>query len=259
MVSTLLATDTCVTAGLGMATTWTLAGSTSAYAGTLTTTDGYNIIASFTWLATTGFTTSTLSESVDGVATGMGTCVETLDSAGTRVADSVTDDGNNCLCHWFYVNGGATSTAGTASTGTGDWGESKFLTHAQWGATAGAGVIGSTMKSNGTSVGTSYGHALSPTAVTTFTAGTYTMTWFQPTYASTYTSTALRRYNGGTSDADKVKPYCVGMRLISVSVVLTTTGITAANTAGTSGIVTLTGASALAAGAIAFGVAALAF
>merc|ERR1712226_791600 len=127
------------------------------------------------------------------------------------------------ICHWFYVLGGATSTAGTASTGTGNWGETKFLTHAQWGTTSGAGVIGSTIKSNGTS-------------------------------ASTSSSTALRRYNGGTADADKVKAYCVGLRLLSVTTVLTTTGITAASSTGT---VTLTGASALAATAIAFGVAAL--
>lgn len=111
MVSTLLSTDTCVSAGLGMATTWTLAGSTSAYSGTLTTTDGYNIIASFTWVAVTGYTTNFASESLSGVAAGFGTCVETLDSSSVRVADSVTDDGNNCLCHWFFTLGGSASTA----------------------------------------------------------------------------------------------------------------------------------------------------
>lgn len=255
MVSALLASgDSCTGTGTGMVSQWTLTGSTTAYSGTLTTTDGYQIAAAMTWVAITSYTTTFASESVSGAACAIGTCVETLDSAGTRVASTVTDDGNNAICHWFYVLGGATSTAGTASTGTGNWGETKFLTHAQWGTTSGGGVIGSTIKSNGTSVSTSYGHTLSPASVTTFAAGTYSMTWYQPTYASTYSSTALRRYNGGTADADKVKAYCVGLRLLSVTTVLTTTGITAASSTGT---VTLTGASALAATAIAFGVAAL--
>ena len=237
-----------------MVSQWTLSGSTTAYSGTLTTTDGYKIEAAFTWVAITSYTTNFDSESTSGIACAIGTCVETLDSAGTRVASTVTDDGNNALCHWFYVLGGSTSTAGTASTGTGNWGETKFLTHAQWGTTSGGGVIGNTIKSNGTSISTSYGHALSPTSVTTFSAGSYTMTWYQPTLASTYSSTALRRYNGGTADADKVKAYCVGLRRLDATAVLSTTGITAASATGT---VTLTGASALAATAIAFGVAAL--
>ena len=257
MVSALLATgDSCTSAGLGMVTQWTLSGSTTAYAGTLTTTDGYQIAAQMTWVATTSYTTGLASESLSGQACAIGTCVETLTSAGVRVASTVTDDGNNAICHWIYVLGGSTSTAGTASTGTGNWGETKFLTHAQWGTTSGGGVIGSTIKSNGTSVSTSYGHALAPASVTTFAAGNYSMTWFQPKYAATYLSTTLRRYNGGTADADKVKAYCVGMRLLATATVLSTTGITAASVTGT---VTLTGASALAASAIAFGAAALAF
>ena len=259
MVSTLLSTsDSCVTAGKGMATTWTLAGSTTAYAGTLTTTDGYKITASFTWVAITGVSTNTAGETLGTNACGFGTCVESLDAAGTRIASTVTDKGNNALCHWFYTKAGATSTAGTASTGS-HWGESKFLTYTQWGTTSGGGVIGSTMKTNGTSISTSYGHTLTPTTVTTFAAGTYTMLWYQPTYAATYSSTALRRYNGGTADANKVKPYCVGLRLLATTTVLSSTDITAASSSGTSGVVTLTGASAIAAGAIAFGVAALAF
>jgi len=182
-----------------MVSQWTLTGSTTAYSGTLTTTDGYQIAAAMTWVAITSYTTTFASESVSGAACAIGTCVETLDSAGTRVASTVTDDGNNAICHWFYVLGGATSTAGTASTGTGNWGETKFLTHAQWGTTSGAGVIGSTIKSNGTSVSTSYGHTLSPASVTTFAAGTYSMTWYQPTYASTYSMRGGRGKRGGRS------------------------------------------------------------
>merc|ERR1711981_371310 len=251
MVSALLASgDVCTATGTGMVSQWTLSGSTTAYTGTLTTTDGYQIAAAMTWVAITSYTTTFASESTSSANCAIGTCVETLDSSGVRVASTVTDDGNNAICHWFYVLGGS------ASTGTGIWGETKFLTHAQWGSTSGGGVIGSTIKSNGTSVSTSYGHTLSPASVTTFSAGTYSMTWYQPTFAATYSSTALRRYNGGTADADKVKAYCVGLRLIATTTVLSTTGITAASA---TGVVTLTGATALAASAIAFGAAVLHF
>ena len=256
MVSALITTSdtTCATAGKGMVTQWTLTGLTTAYSGTLTTTDGYKIEAAFTWVAITSYTTTSSGESLSNVACAMGTCVETLDSAGVRVASTVTTNGNNALCHWFYVLGGGTSTAGTASTGSGNWGESKFLTHAQWGSSSGAGVVGNTIKSNGTSISTSYDHTLDPASVTTFAAGTYKMTWYQPTYAATYAETALRRYNGGTADADKVKAYCVGLRSTVTATALSPTDITAASSTGT---VTLTGASALAATALAFGVAAL--
>jgi hypothetical protein len=85
------------------------------------------------------------------------------------------------------------------------------------------------------------------------------MDWYQPKYASRYTSTGLKRYNGGATDASKVRAYCMGQRLTATTTVLGTTGIRAADTSGNSGVVTLSGASTLAAGAIAFGVAALAF
>lgn len=51
----------------------------------------------------------------------------------------------------------------------------------------------------------------------------------------------------------------MGMRLLATTTKLTTSGIVPANESGLRGIVTLSGASTLAAGAIAFGVAALAF
>jgi len=42
---------------------------------------------------------------------GMGTCVETLDSAGAALATTVTDQGNMALCHFIFWQ---------YSTGTGD-------------------------------------------------------------------------------------------------------------------------------------------
>merc|ERR1711990_588123 len=95
----------------------------------------------------------------------------------------------------------------------------------------------------------------------TYTAGTYTQFWYRPTYASTYASTTLRRYNGGTADASKVKAYCARLRAADPASTTYNSGdaLVAATVGGTSGVVTLTGAQALAAGAIAFGVAALAF
>merc|ERR1740117_2311160 len=61
MTNALLTTDACAasTASQGLVTSWTLAGSTTAYAGTLTTTDGYSITASMTWKVLTTDTTET--------------------------------------------------------------------------------------------------------------------------------------------------------------------------------------------------------
>ena len=52
-MTTLLSTDdTCVsTAGSGMATTWTLSGTTAVYVDNYGNTDGYQIVASLTWQA----------------------------------------------------------------------------------------------------------------------------------------------------------------------------------------------------------------
>jgi len=137
------------------------------------------------------------------------------------------------------------------TTAASEWGETRYLDATAWG-TAGTGIIGTNMQTLGTRItSASQGFTLSNTAVTTFSAGTaYTQTWYQPKWASTYVSTALRRYNGGSTDGDKVKGYCVGVRS------LTDASTDNTPTAGTQ--VTVTGATALAAGAIAFGVAALA-
>ena len=88
-----------------------------------------------------------------------------------------------------------------------------------------------------------------------------TQSWYQPTYAATYGVSALRRYNGGAGDGDKVKAYCAEVRDLKTTTIAVeaATALVAATVAGTSGVVQLTGAQALAAGAIAFGVAALAF
>lgn len=247
------------TAGTGVVTTWVLSGSTTAYAGTLTTTDGYQIAATLTW-ATPGNTTPTASgdSPAANAPVGMGTCVETLTTAGAALATGVTTSGNYALCHWvFWLFSADTAVAlSAASTGTYDWGQTDYLTETQWG-TAGAGVKGSTMKSGGgTSLtSTTNGLTLSPVAAsttTTIAVGAKVFTWYQPKYASTYSSTSLRRYNGGTSDADKVKSYCVAQRLLATTTHVAT-GFTVAVAS-----VTLSGASALAASAIALGAASLA-
>merc|ERR1711957_562382 len=108
--------------------------------------------------------------------------------------------------------------------------------------------------------GSTHGIVLSPaTTDTTYAAQAYTQFWYQPTYASTYASTVLRRYNGGASDGDEVKAYCAGLRGLTTTTATAARDLVAASVAGTAGVVTLTGAQALAAGAIAFGAAALAF
>jgi len=110
--------------------------------------------------------------------------------------------------------------------------------------------------SGGTAISSStYGHTLTPVgdaAVPAIAEGAKDFTWFQPAWANTYTATALRRYNGGGTEVEKVKAYCVSKRLLA------TAAHDADGFVAQSGVATLSGASALAAGAIALGVAALA-
>ena len=151
----------------GIATTWTLAGSTTAYAGTLAT-DGYQLTASAVWqtpaVATlTGETFTATSNLV------MGTCVETLTTAGAVQAATVTDNGNFALCHFVYYThkeDASVVNLYAAQTGTYDWGATLYLTATQWG-TAGSGLVGNTMNAStgGTAITTAtWGMALTPAA-----------------------------------------------------------------------------------------------
>jgi hypothetical protein len=263
MVSLFATTDTCsTTAGSGFATTWTLSGSTTAYSGSLST-DGYQLKAGMTWKNGANATLTTDSISTGSVV-GIGTCVETLDSAGAAVTTTDTTVGNFAVCHFLFYATSASGNSGTISnayTGT-HWGLTTYMTAAQWysssGSTAGAGVIGSAMNTStggtGLTSGTN-GLVFDPTTVTNFVESTvYNMQWYQPSQATTYASTTLRRYSGAYNGAtaDKVKAYCVSQRLIA-----TTTNYSAGIVAAAAAV-TLSGATALAAGAVAFGVAALA-
>jgi len=55
-----------------------------------------------TWKVLTTDTTETTK--CAAVICVIGTCVQTMDSAGVVVAATVTDDGNLALCHWFLTN-----------------------------------------------------------------------------------------------------------------------------------------------------------
>merc|ERR1719198_2020291 len=170
-MSSLIASGaTCVKAGNGMVSTWTLAGSTTTYSGSYST-DGYNITAALTWVDPgTDFTTTyggTNETSTSGAQVGMGTCVATLQTDGaTELAASTTTEGNYALCHFiFFVSGSGTVTLVAAASSTNDWGQSNYLNETQWG-TAGNGVKGNGMKatnSGGTIISaTTQGHALTP-------------------------------------------------------------------------------------------------
>ena len=194
--------DACVAPGTGIATTWTLIGAETTYTGNLTTTDGYKIMASFDWVDVTSYTTNIGGEALGTDKSFMGTCVELLDS-GTTILQTATGYGNQTICHWFYVNDGVSSGVGWASTGKADWGESRYMTMSQWGV-AGSGVIGEVVTKNGTPISQAHGMVLNPIILptTVFTPGVYTMTWYQPSYSSSYAATTLRRYNGGSADGD---------------------------------------------------------
>ena len=169
-MSILPSTNTCAsTAGSGVITTWTLVGSTVAYAGSLST-DGYQLTAAITWVnpGNTNPTAAVESPSANAQM-GMGTCVETLTTAGAVQAATVTDNGNFALCHfvfWLYASGVVTLYA--AQTGTNDWGATTYLTATQWG-TAGSGIVGNTMNTSGggTAITSApWGMVLTPAAAT---------------------------------------------------------------------------------------------
>merc|ERR1711939_315590 len=174
-----------------------------------------------------------------------------MTAAGTAaLAASTTTEGNYGLCHFIFW------TWSAAAAGTNDWGQTNYLTEAQWG-TNGNKVAGSGMKTGGGTAITlaTQGHTLTPvpaSGTTTIAAGSKVFFWYQPKYASTYASTALRRYNGGGTEVEKVTAYCVSQRLLA-----TTTHVASGFVKQTT-VTTLSGASALAAGAIALGVASLA-
>lgn len=253
-------------AGFGLATSWVLSGQSDVYSGTLTDVDGYMITAHMTWRDLNPVTqTSVAANDIPATSNAViGTCVETLDADGVSLAAAVTTEGNYALCHWMYYVGrsgttilGQTTDVSMGGTSGTDWGETRFLTETEWG-TGGSHILGSNIRTNGSSVGATYGMALSHTSLTNFIpTAVYSMSWYQPKYASTYSATSLRRYSGGDNEGSKVKAYCVGPRTITDANIAT--DITPADDAGLSGVVTLQGASALTAGAIAFGVAALAF
>ena len=90
-------------------------------------------------------------------------------------------------------NPGSTLNGTTAA----NWGETRYYTEEEWG-TAGSHITGAVIQTLGTAIGTRYTFALSHTTLTSYSdGGVYSMSWYQPTYASTYENDALRRYNGG--------------------------------------------------------------
>ena len=169
MTTALLSTETCATtAQKGMATTWTLAGSTTAYSGTLAT-DGYTLEASLSMIAFVDANTDGAVECTTAKCM-IGTCVETYDSAGTVVASTVTDDGNIAICHWFLV--ALSSVAGTiGNTGTADeYSIANYMTATQWG-TNGNALVGNGLETRGTRLGTTFDFTRTPTSQPT---GAYT-------------------------------------------------------------------------------------
>merc|ERR1712072_1661145 len=77
------------------------------------------------------------------------------------------------------------------------------------------GALGVGVKGNGMRGTNSGGTALAPvgaSGTTTIPLGAKTFTWYQPKWAATYAATALRRYNGGGTEVEKVQGYCVSMR-----------------------------------------------
>lgn len=202
---------------------------------------------------TTGDTITALFNSV------VGTCVETLDEDGNTLAAGREDVGNYAICHWWYYIGRSNNTGITAGGTTGtDYGETRYYTEKEWGV-HGSGLTGANIQTRGTALSSGEGFALSHSSLTAYVAGNiYTQTWYQPSYSSTYASTNLRRYNGGMDNFDRVKVYCMGPRMAQPGQTRYV-DVVAVTQAGIGGVVSLSGASTLAASAIVFGMASLSF
>lgn len=128
---------------------------------------------------------------------GIGTCVETLNSDGTRLEEGTTDQGNFAICHWFYY-AGSNNTAKSQKGGADgtDWGETRILTEEQWG-NGGSVLTGASMQGSGTRLDATYnGFTLGGTVATYSSTSFYTMSWYQPPYAASYPAGHLRRYSG---------------------------------------------------------------
>lgn len=110
---------------------WTLVGTTDVYSDrvdALNGSDGYRIVASHLWrdISTTAKTAVTNTKSWDGVTAmdtavvkgervALGTCVETLDYDGEKLAAGTDNQGNYAICHWFYSFGLGLSSGAAAS------------------------------------------------------------------------------------------------------------------------------------------------
>ena len=92
------------------------------------------------------------------------------------------------------------------------WGETRFYNHSEWN----VGLLWpalNNIQKKGTNISEiSYGFALIPAKEKTFVDGhIYGMSWYQPTYATSYAADTLRRYSGAVgTGGDAVRAYCVG-------------------------------------------------
>jgi hypothetical protein len=114
----------------------------------------------------------------------------------------------------------------------------------------------------GSLIDTAFGFSRTPSTVpTTYADREYSMFWYQPTYEHAYGSKTLRRYNGGASNGDKVRAYCVSLRPTDslASTYIEQLALVPATEGGNAGILTLNGAKALITGAVALGTIVLAF
>lgn len=138
------------------------------------------------------------------------------------------------------------------------WGETRILNEEEW-LHAGFHFSGQTIQTLGRRLDyASNGFVQNNYNLAAYSNGQwYTQTWYQPPYSETYDVTSLRRYNGGEWDKNKVRAYCVSARNLSSATL--NWGITQADVTGSNGAVSLSGATALAAGAIVLGSAMLAF
>jgi len=261
--------------GKSMITMWNLQGQSTVYTGALASTDGYKITASMIWRTAVDavrysrmgdygntYTAGGLSTDVTlGTRAAMGTCVETLTDDGATLPAGIDTQGNYAICHWMYFLAGTNTTSTKPGGRVGlDWGETRYLTEFDWG-TAGSNISGTRIETLGTGLGAAQGFALSETTVLTsfVDGGVYSQTWYQPKYAATYAANELRRYNGGPGFGSKIKAYCIGQHALTDTHTGALNGVTPADNSGVGGVVTLSGAFALSAGAIAFGAASLAF
>ena len=148
----------------------------------------------------------------------IGACVESLTDEGYALPPGTIDKGNYAICHFMYYLGISAENTRPPLNGIQgvNWGEVVYYNEQEWGS-GGDLLTGQSVQTLGKRLDYyTNGFTQSTYDLDSYTTGSvYTLSWYQPAYAATYCADCLRRYNGGATDFNKVRGYCVSARVLT--------------------------------------------